>query len=229
MGDEIKTDTEDTGKPGDEQKGTTSQEGGETTQTHKTYSQQEVDVISAAVGKKLKEQLVQMTTERDTLKTQAEATSAEVAQTKADIEALNEEIGELSKDDPDKIELVKLRNTARARLKAIEAKESELSVRETVIQKLERDQLVYQVADEFVTGSGKDVDFDSFMAAANRFKVNDREGLVALAEEKGFKPKPEEDNTPPDSGKNKGGDTDLSHLSGEELLRVGFKKSLSRK
>mgnify|MGYP001611724905 FL=1 len=80
------------------------------------------------------------------------------------------------------------------------------------------------MADEFSATDGKDVDFDSFMAAADKFKLSEREGLVALAETMGFKPKdevPEKPEAPPIkpySGLTDGGQRDLSKLSPEEKV-----------
>ncbi len=232
MGDEPKT-TQDTGKVGDEPKGTAS-EGKKETQTQKTartYTQAEVDTITANVGRTIRAELQTVTVERDTLKGQLGEVGTEIETAKQSIEDLNTQIEELSKDDPDKIELVKLRREAKAKLATLTARETTLSDREAKAQKFERDQLVFEIAATYITASGEDADPDSLRAAADRFKINDRAGLEALAEEKGWKLKTESgtpDVNAPDSGKTSGGAMDLNSLSDDDLFRIAYSKKKKR-
>ena len=239
MGDEIKNAGQDTDQIGDKPKGTASVGGKEITQTQKEaklYPQSEVDAIVAQAtsqaGRKIKVELETVTAERDSLKSQLGTVTAEITEIKQTIEDLNKEIEELSKDDPDKIELVKLRKEARAKLATLTAKENTFTERETRVQKSERDQLVYSIASEFVTASGEMTpdDYNRFMEAADKFKLNDQESLTALAVTMGLKPKTEQssdDNVPepsaPDSGKNLGGGIDYDKMGPREKIEAGLK------
>ncbi len=231
MGDETKIVAQDTSKVGDELKGV-ALENKKATQTQKpvkTYTQQDVDTITANVGRQISAELQTVTTERDTLKGQLDKVNTEITATQTNIEDLNKQIEELSQDDPDKTDLVKLRKEAKLKLASLTARELMLTERETKVQKFERDQLVFDVAENYVTASGEDADADSLRTAAERWKVTDRAGLEALAEEKGWKLKSattpnEPEPSAPDSGRNSGGGIDLNTRTPKELLNMAYSK-----
>ncbi len=212
MGDEPKT-TQGPDPAGDEPKGT-SPESKKETQTQKpakTYTQAEVDNITRNVGRQIRDELQTVQHERDDLKGKL---STEIAAKQTEIDNLTAEIDELAKDDPDKTDLVKLRREAKVKLATLAAKEAEANTkfrdREAKVQKFERDQMIFEIADTYTTADGKDTDPDSLMKASDRLKVSDRDGIVALAEEKGWKLKaatkePEVEVAHLDSGHTSGG------------------------
>ena len=204
---------QDTGKAEAPGAGLEGKEGGAETKPEKTYRQSEVDALLGKAGQKKQSQLEAITTERDTLKSQLESLTAEITEARESIISLTKDIETMSEDNPDKDALVKLRKEREKELKALKAERAEIAPAKLEIAKWNRDQLVYTVADEFVTSDGKDVDPDTFMKAADKFNLSKREELEALAEEKGFKTKeevqekaePEVPPVKPYSGKTEGG------------------------
>ena len=197
----------------------------------KTYRQSEVDALLGKAGQKLQASNILLTTERDALKSQMETLTTEITEAKESITSLTTDIEAMSEDNPDKDALVKLRKEREKELKVLKAERAEIAPSKQEIAKFQRDQLVYTVADEFVTADGKVVDFDAFMTAADKFKLSEREGLQALAETMGLKPKAEvseeaEEENPlvPPSGRTSGGSEDLSDLSPREKIERGIEK-----
>jgi len=191
-------------------KGLEAKEGGAEQKPEKTYRQSEVDALLGKAGQKLKADNESLTTERNTYKSQIESLTSEITEAKESIASLTKDIETMSADDPDKHALLKLRKEREAELKTLKAEKAEIEPVKAEMAKWKRDQLVYSVADEFVMTDGKSVDFDSFMASADKFKLKDREELEALAEEKGFKKKseiPPEVPVKPYSGVTDGGGT----------------------
>ncbi len=229
MGDEPNA-SQDTEQVTDEAKVKAS-EGTKETQTQKpakTYTQEEVDKITANVGRQVRAELQTVTQERDALKNQIAQKETEIASVKEQIESLTAEIDDLSKDDLDKTELVKLRREAKAKLATQIAQDTELRKREVAVQKFERDRLIFEIATTYTTASGEDADPDALVKAADKFKVSDRAGLESLAEEKGWKLKTNTEPattepSAPDSGRSSGGGDDLSKLSPREKIEYGLK------
>jgi len=229
MADEPKT-SQDTTQVADEAKGKAS-EGAKATQSQKsakTYTQEEVDKITANVGRQVRAELQTVTQERDTIKGQLTQKDTEIASVNQTIEELNGQIEELSKDDPDKADLVKLRREAKAKL-------ATLTAREVNVQKFERDRLIAEIADSYAMANGEDANPDSLLSAADKFKVNDRAGLESLAEEKGWKLKaqaePEgngKEPSAPDSGESSSGGVDLDRLSPREKIDLGIEQAKKR-
>lgn len=186
MGDAPNT-TQDTNRVADEAKGKAS-EGKQETQTQKvpkTYSQAEVDQITANLGRQIRSELKTVTKERDDHSQKSLLKDTEISTLKQSIEELNAQIEELSKEDTDKAELIKLRREAKARLTAVIDREDKVSKRE-------RDQLVYDIADEYVKADGSELsvdDYNSFMKSADRWKANTQTDIEELAKERGWKKK----------------------------------------
>lgn len=178
-----------------------------------------VEDAVAQYGDKVKrEQINPITEERDTLKSKVETFQSDLTDNTAEIEKLEAKLSDLTSDDPERFDVVKELKAARedrkqlkADRQAFETEKASVAESKVEVDKWNRDQLVYKAADEFVTASGENVDFDSFMSAADKFKVSEREGLIALAETMGFKPKskahedPENPPLKPYSGVTEGG------------------------
>ena len=219
-------------------KGLDSKEGGAETKPERTYRQSEVDALLGRTGQKIKANLEAVTTERDTLKSQLGALTAEMTEAKESIATLTKEIDAMSADDPDKLALVRLRKEKEAELKVAKAERAKIADSEKEVIQWKKDQLVYTVADEFVTADGKDVDFDSFKTTADKFNLSDREGLEALAETMGLKLKveteePEKFEVPPAkpySGKTDGGGkATLAQLLKRDVKRMTYQEKLEHK
>lgn len=172
------------------------------TETLETYTKKEylkgISDALAEQGRKHKAELDPIVKERDTIKAQLQTNTSELEDNKAEIEKLQAKIDALASDDPEKFNAVKELKEAREERKQLKTKEKELEGKESELAESKnelaiwkRDQLVYQVADEFITSDGKDIDFDSFKGNADKFKLNEREGLIALAETMGLKLKTE--------------------------------------
>ena len=167
------------------------QKGGAETKPERTYRQSEVDAMLGKAGQRIQAKLDAVTGERDTFKSQSETLTAEITEAKESIASLTKEIEAMSEDNPDKDAVVKLRKAREAELRAAKAERAKIADSVNEVTKWKKDQLVYTVADEFVTATGENVDMDSFMTAADKFKLSGREELEALAETMGFKPKSE--------------------------------------
>ena len=169
--------------------------------TPRNYTEAEhlkgIEDAIAQYGDKIKrERIDPITTERDSLKSQVSNNTTDLADNKTEIEKLRARVSDLTSEDPEKFKAVTKLNEAedeRTRLKGVER---ELATREVSLAESKnemvawkRDQLVYTVADEYVTADGKDVSPDSFKLAADKFNLSDKEALVSLAETMGLKPK----------------------------------------
>ena len=201
------------------------------TKPERSYTQSEVDALLGKSGQKIKSELETITTERNTFKAQLDAVSAEMATAKESLDSLTKDVDVLSAENPDGKETIRLRRAAEAKIKEYEGKEAKLIEREKPVLKSERDQLVYSVADEFVVASGETLavdDYNRFMANADKFKLDDREGLVALAETMGLKPNMKTESKIesfiPDSGKTAGGGINLNTLTKKELGKLAYSK-----
>lgn len=207
--------------------------GAETKLPEKTYRQSEVDAQLAKVGQRMQVKLEAVVAERDSYKSQVETLQKQISESKQSIASLTEDIDAMSKDDPDKIALVKRRRELESELSNLKLEKAELATSRNEVMQWKRDQLVYSVADEFVTATGESVDFDFFKNAADKFKLSGREELETLAETMGLKPKgevekPEEPKIPPPkgySGVTAGGAIDLNSLTPKEKIRMGYSKS----
>jgi len=207
-------------------------------QTPRTFTQEEhnkgVEDGIAQYGDRIKrEQIDPITKERDTLKTEVGKYETKLTDVREELGKLEQRIEELASDDPEMKNVEKRANqlreqerTLKDRTRDAEAKEAANTESQIRIDKWDRDQDVYKVADEFVTASGEDVDKDSFMANADQFNVIGKDKLVDLAKALGYKPK---EGTPspvtqvkPYSGKTSGGADDFSNLSPREKIDKGI-------
>lgn len=173
--------------------------------------------------------IASLTSERDSLKT----ASARLAEAEAALEARELELDEQGKDDPDRQATLKARRDAEAKLKVAQAKETEadkkFSEREVRALKMERDDLIGEISDSYITPDGEETNPGDLIRAAERLGINkpDRETLVAIAEEKGWKLKTEpsgdgEVSAPLVSGKTFGGRESLEGKSTDELFRMAY-------
>lgn len=203
---------------------------GSTSRLAKTYTEEQrrqaVSDALADAGRRHETEIKRLTSERDSFSQIA----AELAEAKANIDSLTTEIDELSKDDPDKTDLVKLRKEAKAKLATLTAQDTALKDREAKVQKFERDRLIAEIADSYTTANGEDADPDSLLKAADKFKISDRAGLESLAEEKGWKLKTtteEESSEPsaPDNGKSSGG----GEITEEDKLKKRYPSMYPKK
>ena len=212
---QVKPPASDTGLAG--------KEGG----AEKTYRQSEVDALLGRAGQKVKANLETVTTERNTLKSELGTLTAEITEAKDKITSLTKDIEAMSEDDPDKHGLVQRRKELEAELKSAKAERTAIADSKKEVDKWKRDQRVYSVADEFVTADGLEIDKDSFMKSADKFKLTELEELEALAEDKGFKrksetPEVEPATLKPYSGITEGGRFDVSKLSAREKVQYAL-------
>ncbi len=163
------------------------------------------DALTEA-GREHKAELDRLASERDT------TLKSNLAEKDQAITDLENEISDLRKDD---VDYLKLREQKKAEIKTLKAEQTRVTLRETALAeretkaaKFERDRLIGEIAATYVTASGEAASPESLQKAADKFKVNDAEGLKALAEEKGWKSQakaePEEEDTF-DSGRTSGG------------------------
>lgn len=172
-------------------------EGGAETKPERTYKQSEVDALLGKAGTRIQAKLDAVTNERNTFKSQLDSLTAEIAEAKDSMETLTKDIEAMTRDDPDKQFMVKLRKEKEAELKAAKAERAKIAEEAKEVVQWKRDQLVYTVASEFVTSSDTEVDMDTFKKAADKLKLGDREGLEILAETLGYKSKSETEEEPP--------------------------------
>jgi len=212
-------------------------------ETPLTYTKIEVDkmVSDAAMVIGREKKLVEF--ERDQLKTQIKSFENKVTDHQEELASLEKRIAELASNDPELNNLEKRakevreqERQAKAKLHDAEAKEAEIAEAKNEIATWKRDQLIYSVADDFVTVDGSNVGFDSFKARADLFNISEKEALVALAETMGFKPKTEgepETKSPstgrPYSGVTSGGTSFVRNKANPtETLIHGFEKLKQR-
>jgi len=212
-------------------KGLDKEKGGAEVQPEEMLPRSEVDRLLGKAGQKIQAKLEAVTAERDSYKTQAETLKAEMTEAKSKIDSLTKDIDAMSEDDPDKYKLVQRRKEWESALESLKQERAELAESRTEITQWKRDQLVYTIADEYVTATGENVDFDKFKTDADRFKLNDRENLEALAETLGYKLKgetpeqPDKPKTPapkPFSGRSEGGSESLEGLSSKQLFQKAY-------
>ncbi len=165
----------------------------------KLYSQSELDARLGNVGQRLQRKLEDVTKERDTYKTEATKLEGEIKGARSNISTLTTEIESLSASDPDKKALVALRKDYETLLTDLNKEKTDLEPAREEVKKHKRDQIVYQVADDYVTVTGEPVDKNAFMEKADKFSLNDRDSLENLAETMGLKLK--DDTTPADKTK----------------------------
>lgn len=203
------------------------EKGGAETKPGKTYKQFEVDAFLGKAGQRIQAKLDAVIAERDVFKSQIETLTAEITEAKESITSLTKDTEAMSEDNPDKHELVKRRKEWEKELSILKIERAGIADSKAEIAKWKRDQLVYTVADEFITVSGEKVDFDTFMTAADKFKLSDREGLEILAETIGFKLKSETLVEPPEtkaepiipfSGGNEGG----GQVTEQDILKARY-------
>ena len=163
--------------------------GGVETTPERTYRQADVDALLGKAGQKVQAKLDEVTKERDTFKGQLDTLTEEITEARESLTTLNKEIEAMSEDDPSRKALVSLRREREAELKAAKALRVAAEADVNEHKQWKRDQLVYTVADEYVTSGGDAVDLETFKRAADRFKIKDREELEGLAETLGFSPK----------------------------------------
>jgi len=196
----------------------------------RTYRQSEVDALLGKAGQRVQAKLDAITTERDALKGQLVTVTTEIAEAKESIASLTTDIETMSDGDPDKQTVLKLRKAKEAELKALKAERDAILPEKQEVAKFKRDQLVYTVADDYVKADGKPVDLNSFMTAADRFKLSVREELETLADTLGFKPKDEAEGTPKTppvkaySGRSEGGGEDIGSLPPLQRMRAAEAK-----
>ena len=196
----------------------------------RTYRQAEVDALLGRAGQKVQTKLSEITGERDSFKSQLDSLTSEITEARESIESLTKDIEAMSEDNPDKHASVRLRKEKEAELKAAKAERTKVTgeVAETLkeINQWKRDQLVYTVADEYVTATGEKIDMDNFKSAADRLKRNEREELEAMAEIMGYRIKvetPEKKETlTPYSGITQGGSN--MPESAKDKIRAGWDK-----
>ncbi len=177
------------------------------TETPKMYSQGEVDALLGKAGGRIKAERDTVITERDAArrerdeaKKQVESLNTELSDTKTSIESLKKDMEVMAQDDPDRSAIRDLILQKEKDLRSLKDEKAALDGPRKEYEQWKRDQLGYSVADEFANPDGSDVDFDAFMAAANRLKANDGDSLTAVAETMGLKLK---DETTPESEKPK--------------------------
>lgn len=214
------------------------EKGGAETKAARTYQQSEVDALLGKAGQRVQANLDTVTTERDALKSQVGTLTAEITEAKESITALTKDIDAMSEEDPGKQALVNRRKEWEKELQTLKTERVQIATDRTEIVVWKRDQLVYTVADEFVTATGEEVDKDSFKNSADKFKLSSREGLEALADDKGFKRKseildePPKAGTPPlvvSSGKTAGGGIDFASLTADEKIEYGLEQQRRQK
>lgn len=213
--------------------------GGAETKPERIYRQTEVDALMGKAGQRIQAKLDAILVERDTFKTQAETLTAEITEARESIASLTSDIETMSEDNPDRDAVVKLRKQKEAELKVLRAERAEIAPAKAEITKWKRDQLVYTVSDEFATANGEDVDKDSFMTAADKFKLSGRDELETLAETMGFKLKseipeepPKADNpplTPFSATTHGGGGWDTTQHTTKENIEEGLRRLQTKK
>ena len=152
----------------------------------KLYSQSELDARLGSAGQKLQRKLDTVTTERDTYKSQSESLTTQSNEAKSKVSELTTEIESLSDKDPDKKALVALRKDYENLLAGLKTREAELEPKLAKVTKFERDQIVYQVAEDYVTAGGEPVDKNAFMENADKFNLSTQEELENLADTMGL-------------------------------------------
>ena len=151
----------------------------------KMYTQEELDARLGKSGGKMKAQLEFVTRERDDFRTKHEMAtraygelSSQITGAKEEIETLKSTLEGLESQDATKV-----RQTIRdweKKLANLTEREKNLSPREERVNTFERTELIYAVADEYgLDDAGAK---DRFKAAADRLKIQDRDGLITLAE-----------------------------------------------
>jgi len=224
--DKAQVETKDLTAPG---AGLDAGKEGAETKPEKLYRQSEVDALLGRAGQRLQVKLEAVIAERDQFKTQVETLTSEITEAKEAIVSLNTEIEAMSESDPDKSMLVKLRKQKESELRDLKTERAKVEESVKKVTQWERDQLVYRVADEYVTASGEKVNLDAFKTAADKFKLSGEEELEDLAETMGLSRKTEtkESDTPPltlYSGKTSGGRKDLNSLTTRELGDLMYQK-----
>jgi DNA gyrase/topoisomerase IV subunit A len=195
------------------------------------YSEKQTQSLVNAAKSEMGRTLKEVEKERDSLKTKLETKENELSVIGTEIEDLQKKLDDMSSDDPARFDVVKELKAAREERKQLRTEKATLKTEKDTLEedkkevaKWKRDQLVFTVADEYVTADGEAVDFNSFMTAADKFELSSRETLTALAETLGFKlktqPGTEQPKAPkPYSGKTDGGFSE----SLEELMKVKTK------
>ena len=204
----------------------------------KSYSQEEVDKLFHAIESEHGREKKDLEVKVSTLEKQLVSKTQELTDNATEIENLEAKMSEITKDSPEGIDFAKEMKVLREERRQLKAElagvnESKASIEQSKqeIAKWNRDQLVFRVADEYVTASGESVDFDTFMVSADRFKLGDEESLKALAETMGLKPKTAPKETEPKapplklfSGVTQGG----GPQSEEERLKSRYPKMLGK-
>ena len=189
---------------------------GNTEETPK-YTQKEVDALLGKSGQKMKAQLELVIKERDDFRSKHESVAKTHDELNSQIETAQGEIQTL-KDTLDSLETAdatKVRQLIRdweRKLGSLTDREKNLTPREERVNTFERTELIYAVADEY--GLEEPEAKDRFKSAADRLKINDRDGLSTLAETMNLKAKEEPDEPKPKapipySGKTDGGNTGI--------------------
>ena len=201
--------------------------GGVETQQERTYSQSEVDALLGRAGQRIQTKLEAVTAERNSFKTQAETLTSQITKANEKVDSLTKDIDAMSEDEPDKHKLVQRRKEWETKLSSLETRETELENDRKEVSQWKRDQLVYNVADEYKTATGENIDMDSFKKSADRFKLSESEDLEAFAESLGYKRKdeiPQKDETPPPpkpfAAKTAGGSDRLGDLPPSERVKA---------
>lgn len=167
------------GGPGDKGKGAGTDE-------EKLYSQSELDARLGSAGQKLQRRLDLLSTERDTFKAQATKLEGEIKDARSKVSGLTTEIESLSEKDPDKKALVALRKDYESQLADLKKEKDDLEPARQEVTKFKRDQIVYQVAEDYVTANGEPADKNLFMEKADKFNLSTQEELENLAETMGL-------------------------------------------
>ena len=222
------TGKEQAAKPPVSGAGLDGEKGRAETKEEKVYRQSEVDALLGKAGQRIQVKLAAVVTERDTLKSQFEATLTELNEVKESLESVNKDIEALSSDDPEKTILIKRRKELEVELRRVKAEGVSIAEDKNALDTWKRDQEAYTVASEYVTATGTPIDLDSFKNIAEKLKVSGRESLEDLAATLGYKPKDEttteeaeEPPIKPISGKTLGG-VSGSDRSSREKIRSGF-------
>ncbi len=211
----------------------------ERTKAEKTYTQTEVDALLGKSGGRMKAQLELVTREREEYRQKHESATkthselnGQITEAREEIKTLRNSLEELNSEDAGKVR--RLIKDWQDKLSGLKERENQLVPREERVNTFERTELIYAVADDY--GLDEAEAKDKFKAAADRLKLNDRDGLTALAESMNLQLREEEAEPPkkpkapkPYSGKSEGGTPYFSRKQFDPTTKEGRKFWLQHK
>ena len=192
----------------------------------KLYTQKQheelVHAIMSEQGRKVKEVEV----ERDSLKAQIQTKETELQDNTEDIKRLEEKLDDLTKDDPDRFNVIKELKAARderrqlkTRLSTLDDRETKLNEREKRVNSFEREVLIESIADEY-----KDGDAAKLKRAVSVFENPSEEQVRNIADVLWMKKAAEKEEETPKSpkiysGKTEGGKDTIGGLPPKERVK----------